>query len=151
MKHKLLIPIVAFIFWASAGNVIAATVFPDTLSKPWRIKESAFLEKYGDSEKTKKFIRGWFTTRHVFTALSAVTGISTAGLALSLVSSAGSNSSAAGFYELAIVLGVTLGVFITGVFLIPLLTHSRKKLYRILEKHKNGQEIPKKFKRQLTE
>jgi hypothetical protein len=148
MKYRLLIPIVAFIFWACTGKSAAATVSPDTLSKPWRLNKQEFLKRYGDNEKVKKFITAWFTTRYVSSALSAATGIATGVLIIDLAPyAAGGNAYAA----LSLVLVGFTGTLMTIIFLIPFLTHSRKKLYKILEKYKNRQEIPRRFRRQLSE
>lgn len=122
----------------------------DTSNKPWRIKESAFIEKYGENEKAKTFIIGWFSKRHVFTALSILSGAGTVGLAVSIREpSQNSRDAYAGLIVAGLIFGVAAGTLITIGFFIPVLTHSRKKLYRLLEKHKNGEQLPKRYRKQL--
>jgi hypothetical protein len=85
-----------------------------------RIKESAFIEKYGENEKAKKFIERWFTQRHLFTALSAASGTITAGLAVSIRESSQNSRDA---YAGLLVAGIILVAFTGTLFSRPLKTH----------------------------
>ena len=123
---------------------------PDTTAKPWRMKQSAFIEKYGTNEQTKAFIIRWFSKRFLFTSLSGLSGALTAGQ-VPLALTAGKPSGEASNIAIGAVLGFALSSIITIVLLIPVFTYSRKKLYQLLEKHKNGEKIPKRFRKQLEE
>lgn len=150
MKYKLVIIFTNIFLSVADGKCTTTIALPDTVAKPWRIKEPAFIEKYGENEKTKKFIEAWFTKRHLFTALSAAGGAVTVGLAFLIKEpSQNSGNAYAGLLVAGIVFAVAIGTLFTFGFFIPFLAHSRKRLYRILEKHKNGEKIPKRFKRKL--
>jgi hypothetical protein len=114
------------------------------------LKAKAFLKQYGTDDTSRALIVYWFKKRHIFSALSILSGAATGAAAIALGSSANSNS-LGGFAEtLGLTLTVATGTLATILFLIPFLTHSRKKLLRLLTNYRNNESLPKKYRKKLV-
>jgi hypothetical protein len=149
MKIKIAILFVGLFLTINAafGNFSAPVM--DTSYQPNSLKESAFLKQYGTDDTSRALILHWFTKRHLFSALTILSGAGTVGLAVSPGSQKGTNS-AAGFYAIGLVLGIAVGTMVTIAFLIPFLTHSRKKLLRLLTNYRDNGALPKKYRKKLV-
>jgi hypothetical protein len=132
----------------SFGNLCSYT--PDTSIKKQRLTKSWFLEKYGDNNNTKNFIEAWFFRRHFFSALAGLSGFGA--VVLTAMQKSGSGNSTAidrpFLFDPALGLAVAGAIF-SVIFIIPVITHSRKKLLRILNSYKAGKPVPKKYKKKL--
>ena len=133
----------------SFGNFCNYT--PDTIAKKQRLTKSYFLEKYGDNDNTRKFIEAWFFKRHFFSALAGVSGFGAAVLTATHVKSGSGNSAAIDrpfLFDPALGLAV-VGAIFSVIFIIPVITHSRKKLLWILDSFKARKPVPKKYRKKL--
>lgn len=61
MNFRIFISSLFFLIVFNKANGTAPVSTPDTSTKPWRMKQSAYIEKYGTNERTKAFITKWFS------------------------------------------------------------------------------------------
>jgi hypothetical protein len=130
------------------GNLCNYT--PDTIPPKQQLTKSYFLEKYSDNDNTRKFIEEWFSQRHTFSALAGLSGLGAALLTATQKSGSGNSTAIDRPFLFDPALGLAVvGAIFSVIFIIPFIAHSRKKLYRLLEKNKNGEPISKKYRKKL--
>lgn len=123
----------------------------DTSLQSISLKEKAFLKQYGTDDTARALIHYWFKKRHLFASLASGSGVLALFSAGSISKGGGGNSTAIDkpyFIDPAAFFAV-MGLLVGCILIIPFLTHSRKKLLRLLEKYKAGNPIPKKYRKRL--
>lgn len=151
MKLNFLIFAISFLFIIRQAEANYSMLPVDSAGKP--LKESVLLKKYGKDDTAAALIRYWFGKRYLFMALSGGIFFASAGAGI-VVARAGTHYSsgvgnAGGFYYMAMVMAAALGGILALFLVIPLLTHSRKKLIRLLESYTSGKLLPKKYRERI--
>jgi hypothetical protein len=147
LKPKLLI-LTAFILFA-VKNSQANFSFPLADSSVNPLKEAILLKKYGDDDTCKALIKFWFGKRFLATALSGLFWTGAAGSAIAVLKNSQNNRNPNGWFIDTDAFFAVFGTIVGAILVIPLLTHSRRKLVRILENYKAGKPLPKKYKRKI--
>ncbi|NOT50297.1 MAG: hypothetical protein HOP10_03360 [Chitinophagaceae bacterium] len=128
----------------ASANFIPA----DTTTRPWRMNEKGFLKKFEGNDTVSFLVKRWFSNRRTF---STLTVIGAAGTTLSaVIVAAGSQGTNSGYAGLIIAAAAFLGfcslVFAIGFF-IPLLFHSKKRLYHVIVDYQKGKPLPKRYRK----
>lgn len=148
MKPKLVILTSFFLF--TLNNIHANSSIQPADSSGNPLKEKMLLKKYGDDDTTKALIQYWFSKRKIFTGLAGASfGI--AAYSTTKISKSPGRITAPDnpfFIDPNAFFGVA-GAIAGALFLIPIITHSRKKLVRLLEDYKAGKSLPKKYRQRI--
>jgi hypothetical protein len=149
MKSKLILSSIVFFlaFKLSATNFI---IFgQDSSIYPKALKENTLLKKYGNDDTCQALIKYWFSKRYLATALSGLFWTGAAGSAIAVLKNSQNNRNPNGWFIDMDAFFAVFGTIVGAILVIPLLTHSRRKLVRILENYKAGKPLPKKYKRKI--
>lgn len=121
----------------------------DTLGKPWQLKKSAFLSKYGTDYTSSTLIRYWLNKRKALKWGTIIGGGAAALVAVPFISVLNTGSA----WAFVTILYLGGAITIAGIlFLISLprfIFSSRKKLFLLLQDIKNGKPVPKKYQKKL--
>ena len=121
----------------------------DTSNKPWQLKKSDFLKKYGTDDASNNLIRYWFNKRHPLKTATIGSGAVVALTAVPLANAL--NSGSAWGFGLILLLGgaiISAGI----VFLISFprfISFSRKRLFHLLADLKKGKPLPTKYQKKM--
>lgn len=87
----------------------------------------------------------------MFSALAGISAVGTVVLAATQNSGSGGSAAIDRPYLFDPALGLAVvGVIFSVIFIIPVITHSRKKLQLILDNYKAGKNVPKKYRKKLS-
>jgi hypothetical protein len=150
MKTKYFI-LSAFLFLSS--NELHASFScndADSSIHPNSLKKKILMKKYGENPAVRSFIHYWFSKRLVFAMFSGGGGSLSIVFTTAIPKSSSRNTTVAdGALIPPALLFAVLGALAGCILLIPLLTHSRKKLVHLLEDYKAGRPIAKKYQKRI--
>lgn len=121
----------------------------DTLHRPWQLKQSEFLKKYGTDYTTGRLIRYWFNKRQTLKTETIGSGAVAAVVVIPLMKAVNSGSGWA--FGLILLLGGTITAA-SVIFLVSFprfISFSRKKLFVLLDGLTNGKPLPRKYQKRL--
>lgn len=120
----------------------------DTSARPWHLSKPEFLKRYGDDDTSRALIRYWYNERNVLSYLTTASVLTVAGGGIGILATQNS-STLPDIASLAYVLLMGIGTIAFIPFFTGLLFRSRKKLWRLIDKYKKGEGLPKGVKRRL--
>ncbi len=118
----------------------------------WRMDKEGFVEKFGSDDTTSALINMYFRTRNegILTFLLSTPMPYVLG-GIGVVLDSGTSETVIPIFTAT---GVVIGTFIGSVMFfsgsIRWISYPRKRLYFILEKHKQGEPLPKSLTKRIT-